>query len=90
MLDCPKYDTLRGDLWRRLQGELAPERWQALQQKQSDDKAFALIDCVIMGGSVIEDIIAPYVYACWQLRWKVRNDVIRSDERGADGSDARA
>jgi len=43
-----------------------------------------------MGGSVIEDIIAPYVYACWQLRWKVRNDVIRFDERGADGSDARA
>ena len=37
LLDCPKYDTLRGDLWRRLQGELAPERWQALQQMQIDD-----------------------------------------------------
>jgi len=61
-----------------------------LQQKQSDDKAFALIDCVFMGGSVIADIIAPYVYACWQLRWKARNEMIRSDERGADGSDARA
>jgi hypothetical protein len=33
-------------------------------------------------------IVAPYVYACWQIRWKVRNEEVRSDERGADGSDA--
>jgi hypothetical protein len=28
------------------------------------------------------------VYACWQIRWKVRNEEVRSNERETDGSDA--
>ena len=52
--------------------------------------AYKLLDCDFVGGFALADIVAPYVYACWQLRWKVRNEEVRSDERGADGSDAMA
>jgi hypothetical protein len=50
---------------------------------QADAEGSAEVYC-----SVLADIAAPYVYACWQIRWKVRNEEVRSDEREADGSDA--
>ena len=89
LLECPKYNSLRGDLWRRLEAELEPERWHALRQLPNAAKAVKLLDCSFIGASTVADLIAPFVYACWQLRWKVRNQD-RSDERGADGSDAMA
>jgi len=30
-----------------------------------------------VSGSMKADLIAPYVYACWQLRWKIRNEEVR-------------
>ena len=59
-----------------------------LRQMSSQDVAFKLLDCDFIGGSCVAGVIAPFVYACWQLRWKVWNEEGRSDERGADGSDA--
>jgi hypothetical protein len=44
-----------------------------LQQMQIEEKAYKLLDFNFLGGSVLADIVAPYVYACWQIRWKVRN-----------------
>jgi hypothetical protein len=61
-----------------------------LQHMQNDEKAYKLLDSDFFGGYVLADIVAPYVYACWQICWKVRNEEVRSDERGADGSDAMA
>lgn len=90
MLECPAYASTRGDFWRRLEAELVPGRWAALQQMGPEEKAYKLLDCDFIGGSILADIVAPFVYACWQIRWKVRNEVVRSDERGADGSDAMA
>lgn len=90
LLDCPKYDSLRGDVWRRLEAVVAAERWQELQQMSSDAKAAALLNIDFLGGSHVASVVAPFVYACWQLRWKVRNEEVRSHERGADGSDAMA
>jgi hypothetical protein len=81
---------VRGELWRRLEDEMAPECWQMMQQMQNEEKAYKLLDFDFLGGSVLADIVAPYVYACWQIRWNVRNEEVRSDERGADGSDAMA
>jgi hypothetical protein len=57
---------------------------------QSAEKAVALLDCNFLVGSDVAAIVAPFVYDCWQLRWKVRNEEVRSIERGADGSDAMA
>jgi hypothetical protein len=51
-------------------------------------QAYKLLDFDFLGGSVLADIVAPYVYACWQIRWKVRNEEVRSNEREADGSNA--
>ena len=90
LLDCPKYDSLRDDCWRRLEAEVAPERWQELLQMSPDAKAAALLNTEFLGGSTIASVVAPFVNACWQLRWKVRNEEVRSYECGADGSDARA
>jgi hypothetical protein len=90
LLDCPIYAALRGQLWRRLEEEMASERWIMLEQMHIEGKAYKLLDCDFVGGAALADIVAPYVYACWQLRWKVRNEEVRSDERGADGSDAMA
>jgi hypothetical protein len=45
----------------------------------------------LLAPSVLADIVAPYVYACWQICWKVRNE--RSARMSAgpiDGSDAMA
>ena len=69
---------------------VAAERWQELQQMSSDAKAAALLNNDFLGGSHVASVVAPFVYACWQLRWKVRNEEVRSHERGADGSDAMA
>jgi hypothetical protein len=88
LLDCPKYESVRGELWRRLEDEMAPDCWHMMQQMQNEEKAYKLLDFDFLGGSVLADIVAPYVYACWQIRWKVRNEEVRSDEREADGSDA--
>jgi hypothetical protein len=57
---------------------------------QIEEKAYKLLDFDFLGGSVLPGLVAPYVYACWQVRWKVRNEEVRSNERGADGSDAMA
>jgi hypothetical protein len=81
---------VRRELWRRLEDEIAPECWHVLQQMQNDEKAYKLPIFDFLGGSVLADIVAPYVFACWQIHWKVRNEEVRSDERGADGSDAMA
>ena len=69
---------------------MAPGRWNALRQMPNSTMAVKLLDCDYVGGSTVADVIAPFVYACWQLRWKVWNEESRSDERGADGSDAMA
>ena len=86
----PKYDLLRRKMWRRLEAAMAPGPWNALRQMPNSIMAVKLLDCDYVGGSNVADVIAPFVYACWQLRWKVRNEESRSDERGADGSDAMA
>jgi hypothetical protein len=52
------------------------------QQMQNKEKAYK--------SWWLADIVAPYVYACWQIRCKVRNEEVHSDERGADSSDAMA
>jgi hypothetical protein len=89
LLDCPKYESVRGELWRRLEDEMAPDCWHMMQQMQIEEKAYKLLDFNFLGGSVLADIVAPYVYACWQIRWKVGNEEVRSDdEREADGSGA--
>ena len=90
LLECPKYDLLRREMWRRLEAAMAPGRWNALRQMPNSIMAVKLLDCDYVGGSTVADVVAPFVYACWQLRWKVRNEESRSDERGADGSDAMA
>jgi hypothetical protein len=61
-----------------------------LQQMQIEEKAYKLLDFDFLGGSMLADIISPDVYACWQIRGKVRNEEVCSEERRADGSDAMA
>jgi hypothetical protein len=90
LLECPKYESLRQDMWRKLEAAITVECWNAMRQMPNHAKAFKLLDCDFVGGSTVADVIAPFVHACWQLRWKVRNEESRSDERGADGSDAMA
>jgi hypothetical protein len=77
-----QYESVRGELWRRLEDEMAPECWHVLQQMRINEKAYKLLDFDFLGGSVLADIIAPYVCACWQIRWKVRNEEVRSDGFG--------
>jgi hypothetical protein len=61
-----------------------------LQEMQIEEKAYKLLDFDFLGGSVLADIVAPYVYACWQICWKVRSKKVCFDERGAAGSDTMA
>lgn len=63
LLECPTYASERAVLWRRLEEEMEPERWQTLQGMASQDQAFALVADEALGPGFVADIIAPYVYA---------------------------
>jgi hypothetical protein len=92
LLECEAYDGPRQDLFSRL-AAAAPERWMPFAAVQSmEDKAWMLLDDASWKDGVVADLIAPYVYECWQLRKdaKLTTAYNRSDERGADGSDAMA
>jgi hypothetical protein len=50
-----------------------------------------MLDDTCVPSSFVGDVVAPYVYKCWQIWWEALHaSVIRSPERGADGSDALA
>jgi hypothetical protein len=53
-----------------------------------EDKAFALLEDAKLGPGIVGDIVAPFVYVCWQLRNEAKHACTRSAEREADGSDA--
>jgi hypothetical protein len=44
LLDCPAYSQVRADVMQKLQDTLGPAEWQALQQRQAEDRAYALLD----------------------------------------------
>jgi hypothetical protein len=52
---------VRGELWRRLEDEMAPEYWHMLQQIENEEKAYKLLDFDFLGGSVLAGIVAPRV-----------------------------
>jgi hypothetical protein len=64
---------------------MEPAMWQALQGLSGQQQAFALVDDHALGLGMVADLVAPFVYVCWEAR-----NAIRSQERGADGSDAMA
>jgi len=88
-VECEAYDGPRRNLFVRL-AAAAPECWAAFDAVQSlEDKAWVLLDDASWQDGIIADYIAPYVYECWQLRKDVKLTACnRSNERGADGSDA--
>ena len=69
---------------------MAAERWQELQQMSSDAKAAALLNIDFLGSHVASVVLLHLSMLAGRLRWKVRNEEVRSHERGADGSDAMA
>jgi len=85
LLECPSYAVERAALWRRLEAAMEPAMWQALQGLSGQQQAFALVDDHALGLGMVADLVAPFVYVCWEAR-----NTIRSQERGADGSDAMA
>ena len=85
MLDCPAYRAERVALWQRLEDSMDSGRFQTLRALSGSEQAFALVDDGALGPGVVADVVAPFVYACWEAR-----NAIRSSERGADGSDAMA
>ena len=89
LVECEAYDAPRCNLFARLVAA-APEYWAAFNAVQSvEDKAWMLLDDDSWQDGFVADYIAPYVYECWQLRKDAKLTACnRSDERGADGSDA--
>lgn len=85
MLDCPAYGAERAAFWQELEDSMDSGRWQTLQGMSGSEQAFALVNDGVLGPGMVAGVVSPFVYACWEAR-----NAIRSLERGADGSDARA
>jgi hypothetical protein len=82
LLDCPKYESVRGELWRRLEDEMAPDCWHMMQQMQNEEKAYKLLDFDFLGGSCLL-ILLPLMcmLAGRSVGSKVRNQEVRERER---------
>jgi hypothetical protein len=57
LLDCPKYESVRGELWRRLEDETAPECCSRCRLRRK--LTSCLLDFDILGGPLFADDCCP-------------------------------
>ena len=96
LLECDGYTALRQELFDNLTNTV-PEKWAHLNTLPSDERAFRMLSDESWGGdhtNIVGDLIAPFVYKCWQHRIGVLYppvpDPESAERRVVDGSNAMA
>ena len=96
LLECEGYQSDRQCLFDEL-GHIAPEKWGDLNSLSVEDRACNMLSDIVWGddGKVVADLIAPFVYKCWQHRISIVHPPAHSnanlhsaERRVVDGSDA--
>ena len=91
LLECEGYQALRQSLYDDL-AVAAPREWEEMNGLSLDEKAFKMLADESWGedSNVVADLIAPFVYKCWQHRIDVVHAELPPQGAVVDGSNAMA
>ena len=91
LLECQGYHGFRQALLEGL-NDTAPEKWAQLNALTGEEKAFRMLSDESWGedSSIVSDMIAPFVYKCWQHRLSVLHAALPPQGAVVDGSNAMA